>query len=143
MSNDKTDARHPFRPEEMDLNQLTIEELSELKDSIMARARESIGPAGFNPIMMDTGDGGNPMDWYTDPPDWFTDFMDSLVQVVNLASRRLSLAIMTVGMGVIGVTAGGTERGNAYGTIALGATAALGVWFIVEMTRTVKSVFRR
>src|SRR6476660_7101672 len=129
------DNRGPFHPDEINLSQLSIEQLKELKNAILTRARDRIGPEGFNPIMQDSTDGdlfGNTEDWVTDPRDWVILVARIFYSLINVASRRVSLAIAASGAAFTGTQLLGTN-GAAYGRPALLVAAALGVWLVVDL----------
>jgi hypothetical protein len=119
---------HPFDPEAMDLSKLTIEQLQELKDAILARAGRQVGPQGFDPVMQESDGGSN---WW----DWIEQIVDELSWAVFIAARFISLAIISVGAAITGAQLYASERGSAYAGAALIVGAVFGVWFVVEMFR--------
>ena len=108
----------------VDLSRMTTEELIELKDAIMARARTEVGPKGFNPSMLATPDMFDPWLSLIQPVDW-----------VSLAFRRLSLAVLTGGLGLTSAGLFRTEAGAGYGSVVLLAAGLSAVWFVVDMFR--------
>jgi hypothetical protein len=143
------DNRDAFRPEEMDLSQLSFEQLRELKDAIVARASDRVGPEGFNPIMMATTKGdpadlfGDTDDWFTDPRDWVILIARLIYTLINVASRRVGLAIASSGMALAASHLFTTSEGARYGAGALAAAGALAVWMVVEMARSPSSLSSR
>lgn len=124
-------ADRPFAPESLDLSKLSTEQLAELKDAIMARARAEVGPRGFNPIMMATDELVNP--W-----DMIANWWDAII----LSFRRLGLAILTSGLGLTAAGLYGTDAGQAWAPFAMGGAAIGAVWFVADMIRTPKSMER-
>jgi hypothetical protein len=119
---------HPFDPDAMDLSKLTIEELNELKEAILARAGRQVGPQGFDPVMQGTQDG---TDWW----DWIEEVIDNFSQVVSNAARLISLAVISVGAAITGAQLSASVRGSTYAGAALIVGAVFGAWFVVEMFR--------
>lgn len=128
MEEKPSSKEQPFRPEAMDLSKMSVEQLSELKEAIMARAGEKVGPEGFNPIMMQTGGDIDSFSAVSQP--W-----DYLIQVLNMSFRRIALSLTTVGLGLTAANLYGTQAGAAYGPAALVAAGASAVWFILDMVR--------
>jgi hypothetical protein len=141
-SNDN--PRDAFRPEEMDLSQLSMEQLRELKDAIVARASDRVGPEGFNPIMMATtsGDLFGSIDWFTDPEDWLINVARIIYTLINIASRRVGLAIASSGAALAASHLYTTEAGSRYAGAALGAAAVFGVWMLADMARSASAIRR-
>ena len=119
----------PFKPEAMDLSKMSIEQLTDLKNAIIAQANKKIGPEGFNPIMMATQDQFGSFTWASQPP-W-----DYLAQTLNIAMRRISLAITTAGLGITGASLLGVQGSSTYATIALSAAGVSALWFVLDMLR--------
>jgi hypothetical protein len=126
---EKTNGKEqPFRPESMDLSKMSVDQLKELKEAIMARAGEKVGPEGFSPIMMQTG--GDIDSFSTVSQPW-----DYLSQVINIAFRRIALSLTTVGLGLTAANLYGTQGGAAYAPAALVGAGVSAAWFILDMVR--------
>jgi hypothetical protein len=141
-SND--DQRHAFRPEEMDLSQLSMEQLRELKDAIVARASDRVGPEGFNPMMMATTTGSlfDTSDWVTNPADWLINVIRTIYVLINIATRRVGLAIASSGFALAASQLYSTNAGAQYGGVALTLSAVFAVWMVVDMARSAASISR-
>ncbi|MEW5923864.1 MAG: hypothetical protein AB1746_07750 [Candidatus Zixiibacteriota bacterium] len=122
-------SKQPFHPDEIDLAGLTDEELEVLKDAIISRSKKQVGPEGFNPTMMETnGSLFDPLALYGYPADLIS-------QIMNLAFRRISLAILTAGLGFLTAGLYQAPMGVKYAGISLAATAVSAIWFVVDMVR--------
>ena len=138
MTSDNRDRPNSFRPEEMDLSQLSVEQLRELKDAIVARAHQRVGPEGFNPIMMATTKGdlfGSTEDWLEDPRDWVILVSRIIYVRINVATRRMSLALAAGGAALAGSHLYSVEAGARYGGISLLVAAGFAAWLIVDLAR--------
>jgi len=139
MTESKDHRGDAFRPEEMDLSKLTMEQLRELKDAIVARASDRVGPEGFNPIMQGTDDfsgwasfTGDP---FTDPRSWWINVAQFVYTLINVASRRVGLAIAFSGAALAASHLYTTDAGSRYGGAMLGAAALFGVLMLIDMAR--------
>lgn len=139
MSQRDSDGRDAFRPDDIDLSQLSVEQLRELKDAIVSRARERVGPEGFNPIMMaTTHDGdlfGTTEDWVQDPRDWVILVARVIYALINVASRRVSLAVASSGAALAASHLYATEGGARFAGVGLLVAAVFGIWLVAELAR--------
>jgi hypothetical protein len=122
-----------FKLENLDLSQMSIEQLTELKNAIIAQANKKIGPEGFNPIMMATQDAFDSYTWSTLP--WSTLPWENLFRSINMAVRRISLALTTAGLGITASSFCGSQGNSTYAPLALAAAGISAVWFVVDMMR--------
>jgi len=135
---------HAFRPEEMDLSQLSMEQLRELKDTIVARASDRVGPEGFNPMMMATTTGSmfDTSDWVINPADWLINVIRTIYVLINVATRRIGLAIASSGFALAGSQLYTTEAGTQYAGFALVISAVFAVAMVIDMARSSASISR-
>ena len=111
------------------LSDSQIQELNEIREAIMSRARRTVDPdgTGFDAFMLsDDGsffntDDGDPLDWL----DWGERF----ISTISLVSQRVSLAIASAGFAIAGATIVGTERGGSLGLASMAVAGVFGVWF--------------
>lgn len=133
-----------FRPEEMDLSQLSMEQLRELKDTIVARASDRVGPEGFNPMMMATTTGSmfNTSDWVVNPADWLINVIRTIYVLINVATRRIGLAIASSGFALAASQLYTSEAGAQYAGVTLVMSVVFAVGMVVDMVRSPESISR-
>ena len=127
MEDKRDNAPRPMRGEEADLSELTIEQLTELRNAIVAKARKRVGPEGFEPLMMATED----TNWW----DYLSDPADRIARAINIASQRISLAVLTFGLGLTSAGLYNSQRGANYAGIALAGAGISAAWFVIAMFR--------
>src|ERR1700693_5675423 len=99
MAHPQDNSLPPFSPEKIDMSKLSVEELLQLKEAILARARHTVDAqnTGFNPIMMATN--GNGSDTQDGEFDWWT-WSEEVISLISQISQQVSLGILTAGTAV-------------------------------------------
>jgi hypothetical protein len=121
----------PFSPEKMDMSKLTVEELLQLKDAILARARRTVDAqgTGFNPIMMASGDSSsNTQDG--ELPDWWQ-WIEDATEILAQISQQVSLAVLAGATAIAGGILYNSQSGERYAGATLAVAAVLGVSYVV------------
>lgn len=117
------------RPAGLDLSSMTPEELTELKDDLIARSRRAADPSGRGAdatMMSDVGFMTD--DWvYTDWWQWVERIMFSIA----VASTRIGAALLGAGGAIGGALMFGSGHGN-YAKITLAVSAAFAVFFALS-----------
>jgi hypothetical protein len=119
----------------LDLSELTADEMRQLREQIMARARQFVDPngIGFDALMQDASDDGDPYFTTDDVTfrDWW-DWVQQIVRVIGEGSTRVGLGVMAAGGAIAASHLYTTESGSRYGGIALGVSAVFAAWFVVS-----------
>jgi hypothetical protein len=126
-------SRHSLKalgPEEANLSEMSVEELRSLKDAILARARERVGPEGFNPVLQDTSGGGmlTSGDEFFNPWDKYI-LVASIVNVI----RVLGEAVFATGSWIATANILGGAGAERYGGLAIGVSMVFSAIFLVEI----------
>jgi hypothetical protein len=115
-------------PDEANLSELSVEELKALKTAILARARERVGPEGFNPVMMDTTGELSTIDWVYDPADRYI-----LVASIIRAMRLVATGIATAGSWMGAATVLSSPNPDRYGVLMIGVGVVFSVVLMIDV----------
>lgn len=122
-----SEHERPFDPQEMDLSKLTVQQLIELREAIMARVQSELGgPGAPGPIFaMATTD-----DEFWNPWDLVARYLDQFILVIDAAFRRVALGILTVGSALASANFYASEANTTLGIVLLAASGVFGLWFV-------------
>ena len=111
------------------LSDAKVQELNEIREAIMSRARRTVDPngTGFDAVMMSDDSSFFNTD-EDDPRDWL-EWGERFLSIVSLVSQRVSLAIASAGFAIAGATMIGTERGGSLGLVSMAVAGVFGAWF--------------
>ena len=133
MSRD-TYASHPLRTKDLDLSRLSPDDMRELREAIMARARTFVDPNGIGfDAVMKASDDGDPY-FNTDDVtfrDWW-DWVQQVVRVIGEGSTRVGLGVMAAGGAIAASHMYTSQLGSQYAGLTLAVSAVLGTWFVVS-----------
>jgi hypothetical protein len=121
----------------LDLTQLSGEEILQLRDSIMARARRTVDPdeRGFDPLMM--SEEGSDFFGSEDLSSRFGwNWNIQVVDAFSRASRRLGLAVISAGTAIAASNMFASPAAAPFARITLALSAIFGAWFVMAMLRS-------
>lgn len=136
MNQDRANRKAAGFPTE-GLSDSKIEELNRIREAIMERARQTVDPegTGFDAVMMASDDGSFFNTDEEDPRDW----MNWLINVISLASQRVSLAVASAGFAIAGSVMAGNDRTAGWGQAGLAVAVIFAVWLVAVNVMRPKS----
>jgi hypothetical protein len=122
--------RYRFRFPTSHLSEADFQNLDQVREKIMADAQRTVDPEGkgFDATMMGSDDGSFGV--FTDESAW-DDWRDRITDLASIASRRVSMSVLSAGFAMSGSNMLGTEANTGYG---LGCFAMSGLFTIWAVT---------
>jgi hypothetical protein len=128
----KEHSLRALNPDRADLKELSVEELKALKEAILARAAERVGPEGFNPILQDTTGGSSTEDFVFDPAEWYI-LVASIVRAILVVSVAIVASVSWVATASV-LSGPNAER---YGGLSIGVSILFSAVFLVAFTAVI------
>jgi hypothetical protein len=105
------------------LAEADFQRLDRIREAIVENARRTVDPDGTGFDMRMSDDGSF---FGTDDP--LADWRDRLLDDILIASRRVSLAVLSAGFAIAGAAMVGGATTAGFGQISLGASGVFAIW---------------
>jgi hypothetical protein len=112
-----------FRFRSTRLSEADFESLDRLRETIVEKARRTVDPEATGFDMKASDDGG-----FFPTGDDFDDWRDRYLEVILVASRRISLAVLSLGFAIAGASLMNGNNTSGYGQISLAAAGIFAIW---------------
>jgi hypothetical protein len=128
----RSDEPAPFRPQGLDLSTLSADEIHQLRDAIVDRARQTVDPhgTGFDMRMMGTDDDLFTTDDMT-MADWWT-WVERVATAVSEGATRVGIGVIAAGGAIAASHMFGSPEGSRYASLTLGVSGAFALWFVAS-----------
>jgi hypothetical protein len=116
-----------FRFPTVRLSEADFQRLDRVREGILEKARRTVDPEGTGfDMMMQGSDDGSFFGPTEDP--LLDDWRDRMIDVISIASRRVSLAVLATGFAIAGATMVGGGTTSGFGQASLVLSGVFTIW---------------